>query len=253
MYGLNDPPFTQIASEAIAQNSAKIEVRAESDIKRIEALLNLQYRFGSHFVWAFDSFVGVSPLDRLRFSAFHKNLVATFTTLHLARRGLHGSAAPMLRHSFESLILAKFCSTRRDEDLASRWLNGEMIYLGKAVLRKIQRPDPAPFWEVWGMLSDQVHATVYSQQVGFDVDQEPRNVLVTFGLMQMLLECNYHLLSSHLFTSSLEYYAKLYCQPYEVPELRRQARELHNLCRLRLGDPARRFISAYKSRWQIAP
>ncbi len=253
MYGLNDPPFTVLAGDAIAQNTAKIAARAQSDIERTEALLNLQYRFGCHFVGVLVNLVAMTPLDRLRFSAFHKNLVAVFACLQLARSGLHGSTGPMLRHAFESLMLAKFCSIRPDEALASRWLNGEIIYLGNTVLRKIRQPDPAPFWEVWGMLSDQAHSTIYSQQVAFDVDKEQRDVLVTFALMQMLLECNYHLLSSHLFTSRLEYYARAYIDPYGIPELRVRAKELHRQCRSRLGKSAVKFISAYKSGWHVAP
>jgi hypothetical protein len=252
MYGPDDPPLTQLFREATAQNEEVVGTLAGDRIALIEELLDIQYSIASHVVWAMDTLVGMQPVNRLLFSAFHKNLVATLSAVELSRRGLHGSVGSLLRHVFEALVLAKFCSVGKDQVLATKWLEGELIYIGKMVLKRIQAPDPAPLWEVWGMLSDQTHATTQAQQVALHIADNPRDVRTTFAIVQMLVECNYHLLNSHLINSALLYYAKMYRTPYELPALRARAKQLIRAARPGQGEAATLFVRVFQAKWQLA-
>ncbi|HEU4457090.1 MAG TPA: hypothetical protein VFR81_28740, partial [Longimicrobium sp.] len=255
-YHVSSPPAIQQLTEAAVANSEIISAKLGSKITRIERLIDIEMLIASHFVWMFDT--GFAPrieAERTTFWLFHKNISAAFDALSLLRRGAFGSARIILRQILESLIIAKYCALSEDESLALKWQAGRIIYLSKEVFQRITDPDTASLYELWGLMSNYTHASIFAQQRTPIIDDEIEwdELNVTFVYLEILLECNYHLLNSYIITSSMAYYASNYRSSYAVPELRAEAHNLFREARRNFGPGARKLLTTYKRRWKLKP
>lgn len=246
------PVLSEQVQETLARNRTVVAAACGDDLLRVQRALDLQHGIASEFIWLLDT--GFAPRyerERVAFWLFHKNLVAFTGALELIRLGLFGPARPLLRSIFEGQLLAKYCVLSGAEDLARRWREGRVIYVGKEVFRKIAEPDIRPLEEFWGLLSDYSHASILAHQRTLDV-REPEHhgeLTLTVVFLQMLVECNYHVLSTHLLTDSINYYARHYGRQYTIPQQRREARELMRSFRDRYAVEARLVVEIFKRRW----
>jgi len=122
--------LSQQFREHTATNRQLIESVYGPDLERVERTLDLQHRMASQVHWMLDT--GLAPrtdAERSAFALFHKNFFSFLGVLTLLRGGLFGPARPLLRHVFESQVVAKFCLLSEDESLAIKWLSGDVIYL----------------------------------------------------------------------------------------------------------------------------
>lgn len=190
---------------------------------------------------------------QILFSTLHKNLIALHTSLKLTRLGLYGPARSMLRHAFEALLIAKFCAISEDTALFSKWKEGDIIYLTNGVLRKIQSPDTAAFTDLWGLLSDYTHATIYAQQVQLNVCTTPDEVPLNLVYLRILVDCQYHLLGSHLITPSMQYYRKRYRRKNTdlLPVIRAEMQRLLQESRSTLLELPRAIVKNYRATWKL--
>jgi len=94
---------------------------------------------------------------------------------------------------------------------------------------------------------------VRSQQLELDVSEKRhwKEFGLTVVFLHMLTECNYHLLSSHLITRSMAYYAEHFVDDYAIPEMRRECRQLSSESHRRFAKGARALIATYRRRWEI--
>ena len=99
------------------------------------------------------------------FSAVIKNEIALYSSLILTLDGLHGSGLALLRSVYEALMIAKFASIRKSDNLISKWIPGETIYFSNAILKKIVTPELQELKILWEALCNVSHATIYSYQV----------------------------------------------------------------------------------------
>jgi len=202
MYGINDPPFTGLIKDRKEITSAKIREVYSHKTELIQTILNLDYAIASPYIGvALVPNLGKLPQrSEILVSAYHRNWFAFFASYELTSNGLFGPARSILRHAFESMIIAKFCSLSKDDLVYERWRKGEAVYFTNSILKKISKPNPRGFSELWSTLSDFVHATIYAQQFGFDWEHVDKQVHFNLDLILVLLEWHYHLLTSHLVT-----------------------------------------------------
>lgn len=246
--------FFQLMKDIELSNEELTGQQFGQDIEIIKNGLDVMYSIASHFVWTLNSpYIANLPRGVTAiFSAFHKNMFAFYSALRLVRMGFYGAARMNMRHIFEALLIAKYCSVSHSVDIYERWKEGDMVYLSKGVLRKIASPDTSAFNEFWGLLSDFTHATVYAQQVSLNIRNIKNDIDVSFIFLRMLLDCQYHLLNTHLITPSMEYYTKRYRKHgYMVPELRKKMRNLLINSNKSLIDRPKEIIRNYKAEWKI--
>lgn len=135
-------------AESIEQaNSALVDAEHGQELELLRAGLNSLYLMAAQYAWLLDApHIAIqNQATTILFSTLHKNLIALHTSLKLSRLGLYGPARSMLRHVFESLLIAKFCSINQNTSLYERWKEGDAVYLTNGVLKKSSTRTPPHF------------------------------------------------------------------------------------------------------------
>ena len=253
-YGHDAPSLISQLSSACAENRVTLDGAIARTFWRIERSLDIQFKLLGQVLWMFGgSFAPKSESERIALGLYHKTFLGNFAAYQLLTQGLFGPARPLLRHSFESYVLAKFFIVAEDERLALKWRNAEMYVLGRDVLRKIGAPDVEPLRKFWGVLSDHTHASIVSLQGTVDVTEPDhhwtlRETLVHF---EMILQCGFHVLNSHLITRSMVWYASHYREESHIAELRRVIREIFTEARPIFNERARFLVHTFRRKWTI--
>ncbi|MBX3627993.1 MAG: hypothetical protein KF892_23490 [Rhizobacter sp.] len=253
-YQLELGEFSDVAGRLESSNQKLIDEQFSEDIAWLVEGTNLLYRIASYYVWLADAphIASLNQANNVLFSACHKNLVAFHSALKLTRVGLYGPARAILRHVLESLVIAKFSSVSHNPQVMERWKEGEVVYFGNAILKKILRPDPEPFRDFWNLMSDYSHATIYSQQIVLNVQNDPEQVPLNLVFMRILMDCQYHALVSHFITPSMHYVAKRYAKAgTDVPPLKSRMNTILQESRATLLPWPRQIIRCYRSTWTL--
>lgn len=265
MYSPNTVSLASKFDEVAKKNTEFFSRKAQKPIDGIRELLDVQCRIASNFVgwWLTPGMPlrkGHKELMPLLFSLFHRNFFTFYSALMLTVSGFYESARPLLRCIFESLMISKFCHICDDDRVMKKWDSGETIYFANSILKKISYPDTRPFYEFWGIICEHSHATKTSVQISLELQSEDElgSVGSNLCLLNVLLECNYHLLTTHLITPELAYMDKIYStratpkiRDYETPGLRKRAHVQFKKNRAFLTPESIRLISAYKRKWVI--
>lgn len=253
-YNRAGPSFVALAEAIESENFKVIAKEHKREVEILQEGLNCLYAIASEFAWLFDAphIAYLNKANTILFSTLHKNLIALYTSLKLTRVGLYGPARSMLRYAYEALLIAKYCSLSQNLQIYEKWKGGDVVYLTNGVLKKIQKPDTEAFKDFWALLSNYSHATIYAQQVEMNLQAAPEEVTLNLVYLKILLNCQYHLLNSHLITSSMQYYTKRYRRdPDPVPAQRSRMRELLVESRRDLVDLPKIIISNYRAKWTL--
>lgn len=245
--------FTDLVRRIELHNMALVQEHCADSVLLIEKILNLFYQITSHYAWLLHAshIAKMNEVGAGVFAALHKNQVALYSSLRLTQRGLYGPARALLRHVFEAQIIAKYCVVSNDRDLYGRWRNGEEIRFSPGILKKIKNPSVEAFRIFWGDMSDFVHATIYAQQVVVNIENSPEDIDINFVLLKTLLNCQSHLLTTHLITPSMHYYAKRYSGAEIVPALKKELRGLLSEAKTHVSPLPREIIRNYQATWEI--
>ncbi|MFT3814603.1 MAG: hypothetical protein QM740_14685 [Acidovorax sp.] len=255
-YRPNSPPFVELVESIEAQNVLAVDADHGDEIDRLRLCMNGLYAMAAQFAWLFNApHIAIqNQAAPLLFSTLHKNLIALHTSLKLTRLGLYGPARSMLRHAFEALLIAKFCAISEDAALFSKWKEGGIVYLTNGVLKKIQSPNTEAFTDFWGLLSGYAHATIYAQQVHLNVRETPNEVPLNLAYLRILVDCQHHLLGSHLITPSMQYYSKRYRRGADpLPTIRAEMRQFLRESRSTLLELPRTIVKNYRATWKLIP
>jgi hypothetical protein len=256
----------EFLDKKVKENTVEVTKRLANQIESAEKLIDIQCNIASHFIgwWSSNtSFArkGHEELNALLLSSFHKNIFSLFSTLRLSSCGLYGVARPLMRNIFEWLMISKFSSISDNPSVMKKWKNEETIYFSNSILKKINVPSPENFYIFWSIVCGYSHATRSSLQISLDIDDKENfeEINVNIAIINALLECNYHLLNTHLITTEYEYMGKFYSSPhfsdlpkYNVPELRKAAHTIFKSNRKFLGSGSVKLISAYKRKWVLS-
>ncbi|SHI46147.1 hypothetical protein SAMN02745176_00378 [Lutispora thermophila DSM 19022] len=149
-------------------------------------------------------------------SGFYKSLLSIYSAYDLNIKGQYGSARILLRHAFEYLLLAKYCSLSKNYILIKKWENGEDIYLGREIIPHLTESLQKRFKNFWKLLCQFTHASVYSQQVQIDAEKNEMDINLNFSFIIAFLEMNYHLLNRHVINNSMKFYFESYAKGNEI-------------------------------------
>ena len=137
--------------------------------------------------------------------------------------------------------------------MLNKWKDGDIIYLTNRVLKRIQSPDTKAFSEFWDLLSSYVHATIYAQQIHLNVMAAPDEVPLNLIYLRILVECQYHLVNSHLITPSMKYYIKRYNRNgYRLAEIQAEMQQLLTLEGRTLLELPRTIVKNYRAAWKLS-
>ncbi len=252
MYHKDDPPFVENFL-AISKKNEKALSRVENlDCRLIKEILNTQHRFASYHLWTINPSIGVgfNKAKSVLFSTYHKNLFSFFSAFDLTKKGFYDPARTLMRHTFESLMIAKFCAISKDDSLLQRWFAGEPVYFANGVLKKIIVPNGIDaFSEFWDLMCGYSHSTIYAQQVSLEWKNNKKEIIYNFTFLRVLLECNYHLLNVHLITPSVRYYAEIYTDKIEIKKLKFSMRRLFSISKMYMLPTPKALIANYKRKW----
>lgn len=241
------------------KNRAKIDKDFADKLDRIHKIIDIQHQILNDFsmILAIGPIFGIDigSASTITFSASTKNLIAFISTLELLRSGLHGPGRVLLRQAFEALLMAKFCSVSQDSKIYELWLEGKIIRFAKDVIHRIAVPDNTSLNNFWFHLCRYSHATTYSQQASLDSgdEDERRGVELTLVFLDMLLECNYHLINIHFVTPSMKWHLAYIDESSEV-KLRGLKLNQKNLLkdnRNLMTKESRKVVNSYKRAWQL--
>lgn len=261
LYSRDHPLFIELVKVWEQTTQTEINGIFKHKIELIEEILNADYAIASYYIPIMlnPNIAESHPRRDILFSAYHRNLFALYTSMQLTNTGFFGPARSILRHVFESLVIAKFCSLSKSNDVYSRWQKGQAVYFTNSILNKIKKPTPTILKEYWGILSDFVHASIYAQQVSLGWDHLYPNIQFNWDLILALAECRYHLLVSHLVTPSVRYYSD-YASSYSrrddkaaLSDRKKLIRSLFSRAKKSSTPPFRRLIKDFKQTWVLQP
>lgn len=254
-YDRSGPPFTEIFQSSCEANRKLIAGHAGERLRVIGEIIDLQYTIASNYVWLIESPIRprLSDVYRVLFSCVHKNLVGLMSAVAMTEVGLYGPPRSLLRHAFEALVIAKYCSLRPTDDTYDRWLDGKQVFISNGILKKLVRPKPDALQEFWGLLSGYTHSSIYALQPDFDVPADVYQVQLNVVFILMLLECNYHILSQHLITASMRYYVARYGSQDEPHRhnLRKRLRALFARARDFMQPGAKQLVRDFTAKWAL--
>lgn len=246
-------------SEILQKKSSEISFAFDQENKgyyeRLVRIMDNTYRLSSHHVWMLSNphLAQVHRYSKVIFSAIGKNFFVLHGALQLTRQGLYGPARTLLRHVFEYLVVAKYCAVSLEARVFDRWDAGDTVYFTNGVLKKIVKPDTKELKDFWALMCQYSHSTNVSQQVVLEWDGSEDDIFVTLCFIRALLECQYHLLNSHLITASMRAFALRYDDEDEIRPLREENKELLKVTRPLMGKKARALTKCYTSAWHVAP
>jgi hypothetical protein len=211
-YGPNSPPLR----EKLAANTAACEEMVNrhlgEDVELARRLLDANYGLACHYMW-FDRAPHIALPSKhitVSFAAFHKGLLMLSSCIDLTQRGFYGSARPLLRHTYEFLMIAKFCCVSPDNRVYDRWQKREVVYFTNAILKKISSPDMSPLADLWNELNELTHATRVSSQVDLHFPNIARDVQANLALIQVMADWLAHILTTHIITTSMRQVTRQY-------------------------------------------
>jgi hypothetical protein len=236
------------------ENRALILEAYSDDCARIRNILELEYRIACHFFWIVNgiAYADVIPVYGLLQRTFAGNLVAVNSAFELTLDGLYSNARPLMRQAYEGAMISKLCSLDPNTDVYDRWLDGEHIVFSRDILHRIRTPAVDEFKLLWQCLSGDTHWSSYSGQPDFANDPAVRAAILNLIFSNMLLEANYHLLCSHLITSSMRYYQQSWFPDAKLREDRKKLKSLFSKGKISgMGKGARAFIRDFRSKWTL--
>jgi hypothetical protein len=174
--------------------------RAESTA--IVSALDDLHAWAAFHSWTFNGWIDAVPHEAhdVLFACFHKALLSLHCTHELTLDGLYGLARPHLRHAFESLMIAKYCATDPSSDIYDRWVDGVDLYFTNGVLKKLAHPDTSEFSDLWQLLCQWSHATVFASQLSLDLQTTREQAALNLVFVGVLLHFSNHLLNTHILT-----------------------------------------------------
>lgn len=252
-YKHKDGEFSEIFDASTVANIDLITASNEMDIRLATRCLDLQYKIASEFFWIMEvePYAVLSEVIHVLKPCFKNNLMALMSAVQETRRGLYSFARPSLRLTFESLMIAKFCSTNHETEIYDKWVDGKVVYFTNGVIKKIVKPGSEEFSRFWSVISNYTHSSIYAMQTDSCVENIGEDISLNFLLIHMLSECNFHILNSHIFTKSLKYYQSRYRNVQDIREYRDELKGCYSILRKDYNKPAKHFVRDYKSAWEV--
>ena len=247
--------FEELSSK-LAENKVHIEAEFKNIVKLTTRLFDLQHEILTMYSWTFHNNIqATNETTKILFTACYKNIHAFYASIDMNLQGLFGSSRIIMRYIFEYLMIAKYCSISKDINLIKNWENGLQISMSSNIFKKINKPETIELEVFWGTLCKYTHATIYSQQIGVELERNQDEILPNFVILAMLLEMNYHLVNSHLINNSMKYYFNDYSDDKTKEKLKELKQEMRDLLKTSkatmMKDQGKKIIRKYVLKWEV--
>jgi hypothetical protein len=254
-YGANSPPLRDKLAHDAGECEKEISRHFGQEAELARKILDSSYEVASHFSWCLNApHIAQHPANlSVLFAAFHKGLFTLSSCLDLTCKGLYGPARPLLRHAFEFLVIAKFCSVHPKTKVYESWRDGRVVYFSNGILKKINTPDVQPLADLWQELSEMTHATSSSSQVGLYFPLIAAEVQINLALIRVLCDWLAHLLNQHIITPSMRYATERHtpAKPALKSAKQRLAQDLKASRSMHSKDSAR-LITCFRRKWLVS-
>lgn len=254
-YRSDGPALSEIFDSACEGNVRELGQAMKGDFEYVGAQLDRLYSLASLYIPNLLSPVRaeLNPSTQILIPCFHKSLLSLVTAFDLTKRGLYGPGRPLLRHAFESLMIAKFCSVNHESGVFDKWMDGYDIWLSSDVFDNLASPQTDALRMFWRDLSGYTHSTVYASQPTLRATDavSAHAVGLNTVFLAMLIECMYHLLSTHIATRSVRWYQDFYGDGEVARETSQRLKSQMTLRRRAMTQGARRLVLDYRARWVI--
>lgn len=252
-YGSKAPSFSKMLADAKALNRTELKTQHGPDSASIIQAIDSLHALAAFHAWTFNGWADAQPHEahEVLFSCFHKTLLSLHAAHELTLDGLYGVARPHLRQAFESLMIAKFCATDPESDVFDKWIDGLDLYFTNAILKKLAHPPIDQFSDVWRLLCQWSHATVYANQVTLNTETTVEESGLNFALLAVLLSFTSHLLNTHILTPSIKYYARRYGRSGADRDVKAKLKEALSMLQESLGSDALALVRHFKATWRL--
>ena len=199
----------------------------------------------------FQTSVGSKPdLTTLFLSSALTNLHTLYAACELTMLGHFSSAKSLYRKIFEFLMISKYCFTTEDNNLAELWLKGGDFDLYKTTMKYMVKPRKQKFIDLWRILCQFNHGTVYSTQNVLQWTLNKNQLYECITLSYILVRCNNHLLKSILLkrVPRVKYNAE-HLDQNEIRFLNHTFRESCQVFKQFVGEASTSFISEFTKKW----
>lgn len=252
-YGKRPPPLSQMLAEGRSLNRTALKAEFQAEIAAFVDAIDSIHALAAFHSWTFDGFAYAEPHEAhsILFVCFHKTLISLYAAHELTIDGLYGIARPHLRQAFEALMIAKFCATDPQSDVFDKWVDGQDLYFTNAILKKLAHPQTKEFAEVWRVLCQWSHASIYASQISLDLDTTREQAGLNFALIAVFTYFTSHLLKTHILTPSLKYYARRYGQGEKDKQISAKLKVALSTLKASLGSDSLALVRDYKSKWHL--
>lgn len=248
-----DGSLSDIFDASRKSNVETISRDFNENMSLVEKALDIQYKIACDFFWIIEAepYALVSDVQHVLEPCFKNDLLALKSAEITTREGLYSFARPALRMVFESLMIAKFCSSNHESEIYDKWIDGEVVYFTNGVIKKILKPSSSQFSKFWSLISEYTHSSIYAMQPDNCIENVKEQINLNYLLIHMLSECNYHILNTHIFTKSLRYYQTRYGDPKALSAWRKEITSTYSSLKKSYNKPAREFVRDFKSTWVV--
>jgi hypothetical protein len=216
----------------------------------LRSFLTFQLRlFHNHAFSLFDPYYGVEEYERIIGQSFLKTNYLLFTANSLITKGNYGAANILIRQIFEFLILGKYVSSVKDEEMALKWLDVRQFDIYDKVIKLLEKSNKQNFHNFWIRICKHSHATTVSHQIILNASKNAEDIRTSFALILLLQRCNYHLLSSCLLNRDLVYRSGYYGFKNENSKLKNNAKELKKEIYKLFTSSGKELLRDYEGKW----
>lgn len=233
------------------ENTKASKQSLKNNIAIFESFFEVQQKlFDNHFWGVLDPYYGLQNYERIVMQSFRKNIHLLYIAHNLTVQGNYGSANILLRQVFEFLILGKYAFIKKDDSMATKWLNRHQFDIYNKILKYLEKPSKTNFHNYWKIICIQAHATTSSHQITYKFEENKSQIHATSGFILLLLRCNYHLLSVCFINTRLSFRSEFYHYLKKSnSQLKVKARLLKKQILNMYSPLGKELIKDYETKW----
>ncbi len=253
-YWRNAPDLSATIEAGRVRNLSSLPPDLVETSARLKDAIDDLYAQATEHIPLFDTFADVQPNEAwdVLVPCFHLSIVSLYVARFLTVEGFYGPAHSHLRHAFEALLVAKFCSVNPSADVYDRWIDGIELYFSNSVLKRIRAPDQTETRILWKLLCEKTHATLWSGQHDLRLEKKLDDVGFNLTIVGVLARWCAHLYAGHILTPSAAYYGRRYRRTPRTDLARQRLGSFFKWHRSQLSAGARSLISEYTHKWTVA-
>jgi hypothetical protein len=137
-----------------------------------------------------------------------------------------------------------------DSDVYDKWIDGVDVYFTNAIIKNISYPPTEEFVQVWRLLCQWSHATVYAGQAGVRLSEAREGTIINVGFSEVFVQWIYHLMYRHMLTPTVRYYGDRYADTRKSEKARLRLKKAFKYHKKYLAPGSLRLIKDFQATWR---